>query len=143
MIASQIPISTAGQAEPSNLIRRRLASKIQLELQDTEKKLWETMLGQSSELKPEELSHKAQVAQLLEQSAALLNSYTRRVKAPTAEVYEESRMIIAAMGIPVIESDGPYEAEGVAARLVTSGIANIVASEDTVSPYFHRSIEVR
>ena len=44
-------------------------------------------------------------------------------------------MIIAAMGIPVIESDGPYEAEGVAARLVTSGMANMVASEDTVCPF--------
>lgn len=75
-----------------------------------------------------------QIADLLDRSQVLHESYERRSNAPTFTTYEECKMMIRAMGIPCIDCDGPYEAEALASSIVQEGKADFVASEDTVCP---------
>ncbi|KAI0642655.1 PIN domain-like protein [Trametes meyenii] len=72
------------------------------------------------------------LAQALEAKSSILSeSYSRRTYAPTAETYDQSKEILRAMGIPCINSSGPFEAEALAASMVLNGQADYVASEDT------------
>ena len=69
---------------------------------------------------------------LASKSKALCKSYEHRGTPPTDTTYMECKLIIEAMGIPYIESPPPYEAEALASSLVLNGLADYVASEDTV-----------
>lgn len=71
-------------------------------------------------------------AKLEEQSGLMVSSLLRRSTPPTALTYAESRLILAAMGVPCIQSSLPYEAEALASSLVLNGLADFVGSEDTV-----------
>jgi flap endonuclease-1 len=62
----------------------------------------------------------------------MVQSLLRRSNPPTEITYEESKSVLHAMGVPCIESTGPYEAEALASSLVLNGCADYVASEDTV-----------
>ncbi|KAL0959955.1 hypothetical protein HGRIS_011619 [Hohenbuehelia grisea] len=73
----------------------------------------------------------SRLATLAEKSRLMSTSYERRLNLPTSETYADSREILAAMGIPCIETTGPYEAEALASSLVRNGYADFVASEDT------------
>jgi len=109
-------------------------SKNQLQLAADESLFWDSLSG--GELTESELSDEATPAEVLasltERSELLSESYRRRIDAPTAQTYDESREIIRAMGIPCFETTGAYEAEAAAASLVLKGYADYVASEDTV-----------
>ena len=61
-----------------------------------------------------------------------MDAYQLRSTPPSNETYDECKMMIEAMGVPWIEAPAPYEAEAVASSLVINGIADYVASEDTV-----------
>ena len=52
--------------------------------------------------------------------------------ARSVEVGGKCKEIIRAMGVPCVETDGPFEAEALAASIVIHGQADFVASEDTV-----------
>ncbi len=67
-----------------------------------------------------------------DKSSCMSDSYARRTNPPTSKTYAECREIIEAMGVPCIETEGPYEAEALASSLVINGLADYVASEDTV-----------
>ena len=68
-----------------------------------------------------------------DKSAKILTSYERRNNPPTKEVYDQSRVILQAMGVPCINTKGGVEGEALAAAIVRDGFADYVASEDTVS----------
>ena len=71
--------------------------------------------------------------QIMRRSTALSDNYERRCKPPTEETYTECKLILQALGVPCIEARSPFEAEGLASSLVRRGLADFVASEDTVS----------
>ncbi|KAI9465765.1 PIN domain-like protein [Lactarius psammicola] len=71
------------------------------------------------------------LASLREKSCFMVQSLLRRSSPPTEVTYEESKSVLHAMGVPCIESTGPYEAEALASSLVLNGHADYVASEDT------------
>ena len=66
-------------------------------------------------------------------SHAVAKSYTRLANGPTYLTFLQSKSLLRAMGIPVIVTQGAYEAEAVASSIVKNGYADYVASEDTVS----------
>lgn len=70
--------------------------------------------------------------ELEDKSAKILTSYERRNNPPTNEVYDQSRTILQAMGVPCITTADGVEGEALAAALVRDGLAHCVASEDTV-----------
>lgn len=72
-----------------------------------------------------------QAADLVQKSRLLSDSYARRTNPPTTQTYNECKEIIRAMGISCIETDGPFEAEALAASIVLHGQADFVGSEDT------------
>jgi flap endonuclease-1 len=72
------------------------------------------------------------LSKIFAKSTFMAESYLRRSNPPTTETYAESRAILEAMGIPVIVTAGPYEAEALASSIVLCGMADYVASEDTV-----------
>jgi len=71
--------------------------------------------------------------ELEDKSAKIVTSYERRNNPPTKEVYTQSRIILRAMGVPCIDTGGGVEGEALAAAIVRNGLADYVASEDTVS----------
>ncbi|KAI0090327.1 PIN domain-like protein [Irpex rosettiformis] len=103
-------------------------SKAQQELTDAEGSFWQHLC----ETDPVSLhTAESEALSLLQKSSILVESYDRRTQPPTAATYEESKEILCAMGVPCIETNGPYEAEAVAAAMVVQGQADYVASEDT------------
>ena len=106
-------------------------SKIQYSMTLEEGKLWKTVASAASF--PDDDAASKAISELADRSHVLAQSYERRSRPPTAETYKESRAMITAMGIPCVESTGPFEAEGLAASLVLHGRGDYVATEDTVS----------
>ena len=101
-------------------------SKGQYQLTLDEGQLW-NRLGQEDKAVIEET-----LQALYDKSAFMSESYARRTHPPTVQTYTECREILEAMGVPCIETEGPYEAEALASSLVLEGLADYVASEDTV-----------
>ncbi|KAH9836345.1 PIN domain-like protein [Rhodofomes roseus] len=105
-------------------------SKRQHELTMEEGVFWDHLSdAQPSQLGADTVEH--ELAGLAERSNIISQSYERRTHPPTAETYVESKEILRAMGVPCIESTGPFEAEALASSLVLHGYADYVASEDT------------
>ena len=73
--------------------------------------------------------------ELEDKSAKILTSYERRNNPPTSEVYRQSQVILRAMGVPCINANGGVEGEALAAAIVQDGLADYVASEDTVNSF--------
>jgi flap endonuclease-1 len=72
---------------------------------------------------------------LQERSQLLTDTYQRRNEFPTAQTYEDAKSLLVAMGVPCLQSEAPYEGEGLASAIVLAGHADFVVSEDTVSRY--------
>jgi flap endonuclease-1 len=70
---------------------------------------------------------------LQERSQILTDTYQRRNEFPTAQTYEDAKSLLVAMGVPCVQSEAPYEGEGLASAIVLAGHADFVVSEDTVS----------
>jgi flap endonuclease-1 len=108
-------------------------SKTQYQLTVEEGKLWHKLTDLEEEVVDQDESPAATtLASLREKSCFMVQSYLRRNNPPTEITYEESKNILRAMGVPCLESTGPYEAEALASSLVLNGCADYVASEDTV-----------
>lgn len=106
-------------------------SKMQHSMTLEEGKLWKAVAS-AAPLSDDDAASKA-ISDLADRSHLLAHSYERRSRPPTADTYKESRAMLSAMGIPCVESTGPFEAEGLAASLVLHGLGDYVATEDTVS----------
>ncbi|EED83145.1 predicted protein [Postia placenta Mad-698-R] len=105
-------------------------SKTQLQLTLDEGSFWGHLSQATANVDETEIVEAAAAA-LAQKSSALSESYERRTHPPTAETYAESKEILSAMGIPCLDSTGPFEAEALASALVLNGYADYVASEDT------------
>ncbi|KAI6040898.1 PIN domain-like protein [Pisolithus marmoratus] len=101
-------------------------SKSQLQMTIDEGRIWEALA--TSPL-PTELE--AILMALARKSGAISYSYHRRTNLPSPETYKECKELLRAMGVPCIETTGPFEAEALASSLVMHGRADFVASEDT------------
>lgn len=69
---------------------------------------------------------------LVNKSHIMTSSFQRRTDIPTVQTYRESKEIIQAMGIPCIDATDATEAEALASAMVHQGLADFVATEDTV-----------
>ena len=112
-------------------------TKAQCQLTLDERNFWEHLVSSPSvitDTSDEEFSSAIEMtlANLTHTSNMMSESYQRRTNPPTVHTYEESKMIIQAMGVPCIDSVGPFEAEALASSIVLGGLADYVASEDTV-----------
>lgn len=106
------------------------ASRHQYQLAIQEGETW-TMLATGKE----DLLEQAEggFLDLQERSQVLVDSYERRTEFPTDRTYEDAKTLLNAMGIPCIQSEAPFEGEGLASAIVLAGHADFVVSEDTVS----------
>ncbi|KZT25702.1 PIN domain-like protein [Neolentinus lepideus HHB14362 ss-1] len=102
-------------------------SKSQHQLMLDEGKVWQHL----AQTDGENLDDEQSLLSLAERSSLVSQSYERRINPPTAETYEECKLILRAMGVPCIDTSGPFEAEALASSLVLQGHADYVASEDT------------
>ena len=112
-------------------------TKAQYQLTLDERSLWEQLVSSPSIIthsSEDEFSLAVEMTleNLTQTSNVMFESYQRRTNPPTTQTYEDSKSIIQAMGVPCIESVGPFEAEALASSIVLSGLADYVASEDTV-----------
>ncbi|KAH8101131.1 PIN domain-like protein [Cristinia sonorae] len=105
-------------------------SKNQQQLTLDEGRFWEHLAGCSTSEEASTVMH-TDITSLARKSYLISQSYERRTNPPTVETYEESKEILRAMGIPCIETGGPFEAEALASSLVLNGYADYVASEDS------------
>ncbi|KAF4564711.1 hypothetical protein EYR40_010883 [Pleurotus pulmonarius] len=112
-------------APDASLSSEILMSKSQHRLAQSEGQLWKQLLALPGSKDNLELS------ELTKQSEILSLSYDRRIDSPTPQTYAECKSIIGAMGIPSVDTTGPFEAEALASSLVLNGYADYVVSEDT------------
>ena len=106
-------------------------SQAQRKLVIEEESIWKKLLETKSKDGIEDVSFMAR--ELEDKSAKILTSYERRNNPPTNEVYDQSQIILRAMGIPCIDTKDGVEGEALAVAMVRDGLADYVASEDTVS----------
>jgi flap endonuclease-1 len=69
---------------------------------------------------------------LVDKSFVMSTSFLRRTDVPTDQTYQESKEILKAMGIPCLDATDATEAEALASAIVHEGLADFVATEDTV-----------
>jgi len=137
MLSSTIPLIhlpsdiPSGPVDPADAHVQAAMSKTQYQLTVEEGKLWEKLTDPDEAVDQDESPTAAILESLRERSSFMVQSYLRRNNPPTETTYEESKNILHAMGVPCIESTGPYEAEALASSLVLNGRADYVASEDT------------
>ena len=106
-------------------------SQAQRRLVTEEEQIWKRLSEVTSEGETRDVSFLAR--ELEDKSAKIVTSYERRNNPLTSEVYDQSRIILRAMGVPCIDAKDGVEGEALAAAIVRDGIADYVASEDTVS----------
>jgi len=75
-----------------------------------------------------------ELGSLVDRSRTMTDSFQRRTNFPNSDTYRESKEILKAMGIPCIDATGAIEGEALASSMVLGGLADFVASEDTVGP---------
>jgi flap endonuclease-1 len=110
-------------------------TKAQNQLSVMEEEFWSKL----SALTPGELDGSSNYQELVtlsdtlyEQSAKMSSSFDRRTNLPTSDTYSQSKEILRAMGVLVIDAPGETEGEALASSIVLSGKADYVISEDTV-----------
>ncbi|KAF9225810.1 PIN domain-like protein [Gyrodon lividus] len=123
--------SAAGVADAAEARIECAMSKQQLQMTLDEGRIWDSLVASSPDVPSPPIDTESTLSALAEKSNAISESYQRRSNPPTAETYEASKEILRAMGVPCIESTGPFEAEALASSLVIHGHADYVASEDT------------
>ncbi|KAH0826636.1 PIN domain-like protein [Lanmaoa asiatica] len=122
----------SASADSSDTLDARIEyamSKHQLQMTFDEGHIWNFLLGPSSDVPP--LETESALMTLAERSTVISQSYQRRNNSPTTQTYDECKELLRAMGVPCIESSGPFEAEALACALVIHGHADYVVSEDT------------
>lgn len=124
--SSSVLVSADPTPDPPGAGIEYAMSKSQLQMTIDEGRVWQAFA--TSPL-PTELE--AILMALARKSGAISYSYHRRTNLPSPETYKECKEMLHAMGVPCIETTGPFEAEALASSLVMHGHADLVASEDT------------
>jgi flap endonuclease-1 len=125
----EIPEHHATPADSPDTLDARIdyaMSKHQLQMTLDEGHIWNFL---SADVPP--LDTESALMTLAERSTVISRSYQRRNNSPTTQTYDECKELLRAMGVPCIESTGPFEAEALACALVAHGHADYVVSEDT------------
>ena len=131
LLSSRTVLPGPGEQDDETKVTQEL-SQAQRRLLVEEERIWKRLSETTSkEGTEEDVSFLAR--ELEDKSAKILTSYERRNSPPTSEVYDQSRTILQAMGVPCIGTKGGVEGEALAAAIVRDGLADYVASEDTVS----------
>lgn len=130
VIPSTSELEVGEQPDTSDVVS---LSQSQRELALAEGQIWASLPQEKNNL-DEAIST---VSLLADRSELISRSYRRSSELPNAQTFLESRVMIEAMGVPWIETDPPFEAEALASSLVLNGLADYVASEDTVSSVPH------
>ena len=125
-------LASPGPVDPADAQVQAAMSRTQYQLTLEEGRLWDKLMDPDEAIDPDESPTVCILMSLREKSSFMVQSYHRRNNPPTESTYKESKNILHAMGVPCIESTGPYEAEALASSLVLNGCADYVASEDTV-----------
>jgi len=116
----------------------RVMTKAQNQLTIDEGKVWKKIAtSMSMYMKPAApldfpISTINDIHTLMDKSYSMTTSFQRRTDTPTAQTYRESKEILQAMGIPCIDATDAIEAEALASAMVHQGLADFVATEDTV-----------
>ncbi|ETW77956.1 hypothetical protein HETIRDRAFT_55937 [Heterobasidion irregulare TC 32-1] len=119
------------QTDDSSDARAEIAmSKSQHQLTLAEGQFWEGLVKSGLPAEGDD-ALESRLSTIANKSSVIAESYLRRRNPPSSETYQESKAILHAMGVPCIESTGPFEAEALASSLVLHGLADYVASEDT------------
>jgi len=111
--------------EPSDLNEHAM-SRYQYDLMVQEGALWQALDS------PDALdtAHALHI-----RSAAISASYDKRNDVPSERTYRESKQMLGALGVPCLSSNGAFEGEAFASALVHAGLADYVATEDTVGGF--------
>ena len=115
-----------------------LMTKAQVQLTADEGKVWEDINASMSMYMntaaspdfPSSTIH--DIDMLADKSYVMTTSFQRRTNIPTTKTYQESQEILLAMGIPCVVTTESIEAEALASAMVHQGLADFVATEDTV-----------
>ena len=116
----------------------RVMTKAQNQLTTDEGKVWKNIADvMSTYMKPAAsmdfpISTIEDIHMLVDKSHIMTTSFQRRTNIPTAQTYRESKEILQAMGISCIDATDATEAEALASAMVHQGLADFVATEDTV-----------
>jgi len=125
-ISSFPPMDPDSQAEI-------VMTKAQYQLTVEEGDFWDKFTSAETSSEPESTSDEEEaLISLTRTSEMMSDTFQRRMNPPTHEMYNECKEIIRAMGVPCIDTSGAFEAEALACSMVLSGLADFVASEDTV-----------
>jgi flap endonuclease-1 len=125
------PYHDSVPSDPDDASTEYAMTKSQYQLTLDEGKFWERLAG-LTEARQDQSITEATLMSLTEKSSLMSDSYQRRSNPPTTQTYNESKEILQAMGVPCLDCGGPFEAEALASSLVINGLADYVASEDTV-----------
>ncbi|TFK49060.1 PIN domain-like protein [Heliocybe sulcata] len=124
---SMVSAPTPAPADAIEAEEDQVMSRNQQQLLIDEGNVWTSLSNEQGDAVEEEQS----LFSLTERSMLISESYQKRTNPPTPKTYKESKLILRAMGVPCIDTEGPFEAEALACALVVAGHADYVASEDT------------
>ena len=111
-----------------------VATKAQYQLTVEEGDFWDKFASAEASSEPELTADEEEALMSLTRTSEMMSdSFQRRMNPPTYEIYNECKEILRAMGLPCIDTAGAFEAEALASSMVLGGLADFVASEDTVS----------
>jgi flap endonuclease-1 len=71
------------------------------------------------------------VEELIERAPEVRDTYIRQLATPKTSDHEDCRELLVKMGVPVLQAEAPFEAEGLGASLVKAGLVDYVGTEDS------------
>jgi flap endonuclease-1 len=77
------------------------------------------------------LESQQELRDLQDRAKEVSKTYERSHAKPTAQDMEEARELLEIMGVPIVQAPSPYEAEGLCAAMVLSGMADYAGTEDS------------
>lgn len=77
------------------------------------------------------LERQQELRDLQDRAKEVSKTYERSHAKPTAQDMEEARELLEVMGVPMVQAPSPYEAEGLCAAMVLSGMADFAGTEDS------------
>lgn len=134
-----LPEPSGTPTKPEKAPRRPPAiseTKRQSQLTAQEGEVWIDLVD--SPAKEDTVSGNAvKVTSMAESSFSMNESFEVRNNPVTTKIFNECKLMLKALGVPILTPNGPFEGEALAASLVKHGLADYVASEDTVRNSCH------
>jgi flap endonuclease-1 len=80
---------------------------------------------------PDQRSPMSRLDDLIQATPEVRAMYQRALNMPSPSDHDACRDLVIKMGVPVLEAEIPYEAEGLAASLANAGLVDFVGTEDS------------